>query len=391
MKTAFNNNILTVYLEGRIDISNAADTEKELFAELDTHPDCTPVLDAAKLEFISSAGLRILMKLRKRIKTDLRILNTSPEVYDIFEVTGFTELFEIEKRFRELSVDGCEVLGTGFFGTVYRVNDETIVKVYHSPDSLPMIRNEQRLAKRAFVKGVPTAISYDIVKVGECYGSVFELLRAETFNDILIRQPERFDEILRLYIGFLKTVHSTEMDAGTLPMARDTFLGYLDVIREYLTQAQYDRLKALLSALPDDLHTVHGDFQMKNVMLVDEEPMLIDMDTLSTGQPVFDLQALYVTYVLFGKDDPDNLPGFLGIPQEWGERIWSAILAEYFPECSGAALEAVNNKIILAASIRFLFLLASTDLKHGDLGSRRIKRAQQMISVLLDQVDSFLF
>lgn len=139
MKTAFNNNILTVYLEGRIDISNAADTEKELFAELDTHPDCTPVLDAAKLEFISSAGLRILMKLRKRIKTDLRILNTSPEVYDIFEVTGFTELFKIEKRFRELSVDGCEVLGTGFFGTVYRVNDETIVKVYHSPDSRYLI------------------------------------------------------------------------------------------------------------------------------------------------------------------------------------------------------------------------------------------------------------
>ncbi len=40
-----------------------------------------------------------------------------------------------------------------------------------------MIKNEQRLAKRAFVKGVPTAISYDIVKVGDKYGSVFELLR----------------------------------------------------------------------------------------------------------------------------------------------------------------------------------------------------------------------
>ena len=218
MKVSVENDTMTIFLEGRIDTSNASQTEKELLSAVESNPsDVTQLmLDASELEYISSAGLRVIMKLRKSFGENISIINVSPEVYDIFDVTGFTELLTIEKRFRELSVEGCEVIGRGFFGTVYRVDPETIVKVYHAPNSLPMIRNEQRLAKCAFIKGVPTAISYDVVKVGEQYGSVFELLNADTFNDILIREPERFDELLRLYADFLKTVHSAE---GTVQAA----------------------------------------------------------------------------------------------------------------------------------------------------------------------------
>lgn len=392
MKAKTENGKMTIFLEGRIDTTNAAQTEKELLSDVENRAADTTklVLDASELEYISSAGLRVLMKLRKSFGGDISVINVSSDVYDIFEVTGFNELFTVEKRFRELSVDGCEIIGKGFYGTVYRIDPETIVKVYHTPDSLPMIRNEQNLAKRAFIKGVPTAISYDIVKVGDCYGSVFELLNADTFNDILIRQPERFDEMLRIYIDFIKTVHSAEMDADTLPMARDIFIGYLDVIKNYLTAEQYECLKKLLSALPDDIHIVHGDFQMKNVMLVDNEPMLIDMDTLSTGQPIFDLQALYVTYVLFGEDDPNNLRDFLGLPNDWGSRIWQSIIRYYFDTDDAEKLAEINDKIRLAASVRFLYLLAATDLKNGELGAKRISRAQQYISELISKYDSLL-
>ena len=287
-------------------------------------------------------------------------------------------------------MDGCEVIGKGFCGTVYRVNDETIVKVYYNSDSLPMIRNEQRLAKRAFVKGIPTAISYDIVKVGENYGSVFELINADTFNEILIKQPQRFDELICIYTDFLKTVHSAEMDPDTLPMARDTFIGYLDVIGSHLTAEQCVRLKELLSALPDDLHFVHGDFQMKNVMLVGNEPMLIDMDNVATGQPIFDFQALYVTYILFGEDDPDNLKNFLGIPIEKGVLLWEKVLKRYFDKADDSHLAEINSKIRLLATVRFLYLLVSTDLKEGELGEKRIRRAQSYIAELTEKVNSLV-
>ena len=382
------NDTPTICLTGRIDSANAAEWEKKLSEQTAGKNDI--VIDASELVYISSAGLRIIMKLKKAFGENIRIVNVSPDVYDIFDVTGFTEMMSIEKRFREISVEGCEIIGKGFYGTVYRIDDETIVKLYDSPDSLPMIRNEQRLAKRAFVKGVPTAISYDIVKAGDRFGSVFELLKAETFNDILIKDPSRFDEIMRIYAGFLKTVHNAEMDPGTLPMARDNFKGYLDAVRIYLTDEQYLRIKELLSALPDDLHTVHGDFQMKNVMMAGNEPMLIDMDTLSTGQPVFDLQALYVTYMSFPEDDPDNLRDFLGIPNDWGTKIWQSLTELYFGDAGGEKLSAAIDKIQLLAAVRFLYIVTSCGLKEGELGEKRIRRSQEHITELIGRVKDLM-
>ena len=377
-----------IKLSGRIDASNAAEWEKSIFEQLGEKGET--VFDASDLDYISSAGLRVLMKVIKRSDGGVKVINVSTEVYDIFDVTGFTELMTVEKRMRELSVEGCEIIGTGFYGTVYRTDPETIVKVYSVPDSLPIIRNEQRMAKSAFIKGVPTAISYDVVKVGDNYGSVFELLDAQSFNDHLIKEPEHFDELLKQYVDFLKTVHSAEMDKGTIPMARDMFVGYLDYIAsvgDYLTDEQTARIKKLLTALPDDLHVVHGDFQMKNVMIVRGEPMLIDMETVSTGQPLFDLQALYVTYVLFSEDDPNNLKSFLGIPNEWGERIWQSILTNYFDTADEQKLSEIQNKISLAAAVRFLYLLVSTDLKDNELGERRIRHTKEHISELIEKVD----
>lgn len=386
------NSSKTIRLSGRIDSTNAAEWEQSIFSQLVANEEI--VFDAAELDYISSAGLMVLMKVIKQTSGDVKVVNASMEVYDIFDVTGFTQLMTVEKRMRELSVEGGEVIGQGFCGIVYRIDPETIVKVYSSPDSLPMIKNEQRLAKRAFVKGIPTAISYDIVKVGDSYGSVFELLDAQSFNDHLIKEPERFDELLKQYVDFLKTVHTAEMDEGTIPMAKNMFIDYLDFIAssgDYLTDEQIGRINELLSALPDDLHMVHGDFQMKNVMIVGGEPMLIDMDTISTGQPLFDLQALYVTYVLFSEDDPNNLKSFLGIPNEWGDRIWQSILSNYFDTADGETLAAIQDKISLAASVRFLYLLVSTDLKNGELGEKRIRHAQAHITKLLEKVnDLFL-
>ncbi|MBE6865224.1 MAG: STAS domain-containing protein [Ruminococcus flavefaciens] len=381
-----NTNIIS--LTGRIDTSNASEWEQKIMQQLSAEKE--NVFDASKLEYISSAGLRVLIKARKKLSCEMRIFDVSPEVYDIFEMTGFTELFKIEKRIREISVDGCEIIGKGFYGTVYRIDPETIVKVYNTPDSIPIIKNEQRLARCAFVKGIPTAISYDVVKVGDSYGSVFELLKASSFNDHLINEPEDFDGLMKKYVEFLKVVHSAEMDAGTIPMARDVFIGYLDAVKEYLTDEQTEKLRKLLSAMPDDLHVIHGDFQMKNVMLVNDEPMLIDMETIATGQPIFDLQALYVTYCAFSEDCPDNLSSFLGIPDDLGEPIWNAIIENYFDNTEKKDLPAINDKIRLLATVRFLYLLAVTDLKKGELGEKRIQRSKSHIEELLGKVDSFI-
>ena len=74
------------------------------------------------------------------------------------------------------------MIGEGANGKVYRVDRDTIVKVYRKPDAIQEIQRERELARTAFVAGVPTAIPYDVVRIREGgYGSVFELLDATSF------------------------------------------------------------------------------------------------------------------------------------------------------------------------------------------------------------------
>ncbi len=390
LKYEHNGSTVTIFLSGRLSSSNAAETEAQIKEIISSAGDADYVIDASELEYISSAGLRVLMRLRKKDgETD--IINVSPQVYDIFEITGFNELFNVSRKMREVSVEGCEVIGRGFFGTVYRIDEETIVKVYASPDSLSMIKNEKRLAKTALVAGVPTAISYDIVRVGNSYGSVFELLNAKTFNDKIVSEPENAESIIEEYAKFLRFVNSTEVPVGKLVSAKGKFFEYLDVASKYLSDEVTDRIRALTEEIPEENFIIHGDAQMKNIMLTDSGPMLIDMDTLSAGHPVFDLQSLYVTYFAFGEDEPENSMNFLGMPQEMAARIWGRTIAYYFDTEDENRLSELRDKISIAGCVRFLFLLDFMDGHDTDLFKARIKHTVERLERLTARVDTLLF
>ena len=141
MKLEEQNGTVTISPEGRINTNNAPELEKEFLEAADRYAGMEFVIDAKDLVYISSSGLRILMKMRSKEIASLRIINVSRDVYDIFETTGFTEIFDVRKAYRKSSVDGLEVLGVGFYGTVYRLDAENIVKVYKGKDSIPMIEN----------------------------------------------------------------------------------------------------------------------------------------------------------------------------------------------------------------------------------------------------------
>ena len=87
-------NILYIAIEGRIDATNANAAEEEIFAIKRENDGKHTVIDADCLEYISSAGLRIILKLRKE-DPKLAIINVAPEVYDVFDMTGFTDMVTV--------------------------------------------------------------------------------------------------------------------------------------------------------------------------------------------------------------------------------------------------------------------------------------------------------
>ena len=388
MRIEKENGKLIAYPEGRIDSNNAAEFQNALDTAIRENEGHVLEIDAGNLTYISSAGLRVLQSVRKKQENGLTVRNVTPEIYEILDMTGFTTLLTVRKKLREFSVEGCPVIGRGAIGTVYRLDADTIVKVYEIPDCLPMIENEQRRAKQAFLKGIPTAISYDVVKVGEKYGSVFEMLKATTYNDVMIEHPERREETVRCYAEFIRSLHAVEMDPGELPQARDVFLNYLEKLKDILPGGMYRQLREMLCAMPENLHVIHGDIQMKNVMLSGDEPLLIDMDTLSVGDPVFDLMSLYVTYVQFGEDEPDNSVKFLGLPADASLAVWKDFLRFYFDGLAVSDLELAEKKIKVVALVRFLYLVAGLNIGDPGLKQVRIRHALQHLEELLPQIDS---
>ena len=195
---------LRIQLDNRIDANNANEISKKLNDLISASEVSDIELDACSMEYISSAGLRVLLSIRKNCPKNVVITNVSNDVYDIFDVTGFNQILDVRRRMREVSVEGCKIIGHGFCGNVYRLDPETIIKVYENEqsDSLDAIEHEKQMAKLALVGGIPTAISYDIVKVGKHYGSVFELLNAESFNDIMVKNPQDAKAITLKFVEF---------------------------------------------------------------------------------------------------------------------------------------------------------------------------------------------
>ena len=385
MKSNLSDGVLTVYLEGHIDSANSAAFEKELMELLAAAPHTSLLLDLKDLSYISSSGLRIVLKLRKKY-SDLSAINASSDVYDIFEVTGFSELIPITKAMREISIDGCEVVGEGANGKVYRIDRDTIVKVYKNADSLEEIQHEREVSRTAFLLGIPTAISYDVVRVGESYGAVFELLNAKSFAELMQEDAANLEYVAQKSVEIAKIIHSTPAPA-TLPDEFDTVKKWLSQIESYLTPEDYGKFCRLIDELPREGNMIHGDYHIKNLMQQGSETLLIDMDTLSTGHPIFELAFMYNAYKGFGIVDPGVVERFMGFDSDLAYRLWRRMLALYIGTDDETVLDDVEDK---AALIGMLRLMRRAFRMDGDQ-SAFIYSCKVMISGILQRIDTLEF
>ena len=91
-----NGSSLNVALEGRLDTTTAPELEKELKDSMDEATELS--LDFEKLEYISSAGLRVLLSAHKAMskKGGLKVVNVNDMVKEVFDVTGFADILNIE-------------------------------------------------------------------------------------------------------------------------------------------------------------------------------------------------------------------------------------------------------------------------------------------------------
>ena len=376
MRFELSDNLLTLFFEGELNSYNADVMEKEIDEVLSSSKFQTLNLDFAKLNYISSAGLRIILKIKQK-HDDSHVINANLDVYDVLQMTGFTNIMDVKKAMREMSVEGAEIIGEGFFSTVYRIDKDTIIKVFNRTSDEKQIERELKLAKQAFVLGIPTAISFDIVKVKDKLGVRFEMLDCMSLKNAFIKYPEKYDELLNKYVDLLKKINTTECFDPSVPSIKKFFIEKADAIKHLLDEAHYEKLLGLMKSVPERSTFVHGDCHFKNIMVQGEDFLLIDMDTLSVGHPIFELANLRCPYVAFEEDAPGNCEQFFGMKAEYCVKLYDDIVRLYF----GKEDEVIKDKIALVCYAHMVWWTLTNQKDN----QKRLDGCKERLIALLDK------
>ena len=360
-----NGNEVTITFAGRLDTATSPEANTKINCELDNIETIELLIcDASRLEYISSSGLRILLSLAKRYKM-FKLVNVQSQVYEVLETTGFTKIMIVERAMRKLSVNGCRLIGIGGVGKVYRLDGDTIIKVFREGTTMDEVRREITLSKEAFVLGMPTAISFDVVKVTpnkeggtECYGLVYELLKAQTLSTYVKKHPEQLDVFAKKYADLFLQMHQIEVpEEGNVPAVIKRERQQIEHIRRYFPNESIEMLLNIVDSIPTGNRLLHMDLQTKNVMVQDDELMLIDMGEVGYGHPMLDLAHAYSAMVGFVGDYEKTI----GMPREMGQRLWDKAMDYYMADLPANVAAQRKEQIMVASCVRKFSWLSLSD------------------------------
>ena len=376
---------LTILLPDKIFMGNVERTEAQIRSILDTIHFDTLKLDARELEYISSVGLRLLMRLNKEYE-DLTIFNVQEPVYEILDISGFTSIMRVDRRLKQISIEGCELIGKGMNGSIYRYSQDTVVKMYTEKNNLEDIRRENQMSRFCFISGLPTVIPLNLVQVGDRFGAMYELLDARPLCNELVTEKEQRESLVEKYITLMKDIHEIVPHVDILPKGiklpreKEIFLGWAMKLEGYLDQEAVSKLCRIIEDIPERNTLLHGDLHPANLMDVHGELILIDLDGMSTGDPVFDLANIAAVL--------DGFPGLLHDDAlRWGDadlRKWvlEKVLDGYYSELKDKEREEKKRLIMLCMHTR----VAQYAVRHENV--READRKEEL-ERLYEQINAY--
>lgn len=273
---------LTIAINGQVNSSMAIMLQEEINAAIEKNRSeiSELVLDAEEMSFISSLGLRCILQLKKKWP-EIKVINCCAEVYNVFKMTGFTRIITVTKALPRFSLEILEPV-EGLEG-VYHLTDETMVKVFPQGTELSAVEREMQLSREVFIWGVPTVMTFEVVRVDGCYGLVFESVEkkaidAETLGDLM----KRFHQ------------HIIEPDEQITSVLEAEKQKVRDKVAEY-GEERVSKMLQVLNTIPEGSALVHGNFSMQKVAFSErgEKPVIIDMSSIHFGNPLLDMTRLY--------------------------------------------------------------------------------------------------
>lgn len=340
-------------LKGKITATNSNEFADDLMAFYEANGET--VLDASELEYISSSGIRGLMKLYKAQK-NVRIDNVSEDVFQIFYFAGLTEVFKINTAIPELINDGWDIAGVGASGTVYRIDSDTAIKVYSEGIGFDYVNQERELARQAFISGVPTIIPNRNAKVGNCFATIFELINSRSLGEMLASEPDKYDELMDEYVSMMKNMHSIEDTKGYFKNLQDLWLKYEYMIKEGLRKEDAEFVIDTYRNSKRSNNLLHGDIHPGNVMISDGEMVLVDMASMSTGPELLDVITVYrLSMYAEHVGLLEAAEKSMGIPHDMFAPFWDSFARRYFETDDKDTLNLIKDQMFMITALDMMF------------------------------------
>lgn len=243
-----------------------------------------------------------------------------------------------EKPLKEINIEGLPVIGKGNCGTVYRLDAERIIKVYDAPRyqrDTEMAKYEADISREVFKRGLPTAISFGVVKCGSYKAAIYEKITGGTLGDAILEDERKLEELVSKFAILGRQIHHTEAPREIFPDIVGAKIKRGDALLiPWTTEAELAQMRALIDAIPDRPYMVHSDFHWDNVMVQDGEIILIDVGGISHGHPIFDFVSMYLRT---GSHEFAKTK----LSQELSVHVFESFVKEYF----GERLNKSNRKV----------------------------------------------
>jgi aminoglycoside phosphotransferase (APT) family kinase protein len=217
---------------------------------------------------------------------------------------------------------------------------------------------------------------------------MYELLDSETISDHIIRNPMNVEKYAAIMAELAHTIHSIEVteDDG-FPEVAERLRSYISTGVEFEDEKLAERCRELFDTIPVSNTLVHGDFHTNNVFLQNGEPLLIDLDRISRGDPRVEIADFYYFYVVLGENDPSVVEKFMGFSYDTSQKFFHYFLKYYLDTADEDRLRDVIEKISFICYVRMIHNICRRKTL-SDAEYKLLGKYMRKISEMADRIDS---
>ncbi len=344
-----------VYVYGRVKGDDVRKLEKEL--EKDKSKDYK--IDFSHVGHIDFSGLRAFLNMMDHGIT-FCILNAIADVAWTFATTGVDLRIAVFRKPNPLIMSKWEQSGEGFTAFSYNKNDnDAMMKLYKDfmPEELAF--REKIIANAAFVCGVPTPLAGNFLSDGKRLAVEYErILTKKSVARAIADDPDNIEVYVKRFAKLVKELHETPCNKEVFPSFAKNVKNVALTI-EGLSDDDRKKIVEFLDSIEETGTCLHGDLQLGNVILTENEALFIDMADFAYGNPVYDLG----TFCFMAKGlTEERCKEMFHIDCATMNKAWDIFIREYYETDDDEEIKKYEAEILPFIGVQELYFARITGM-----------------------------